>query len=312
MDTPFIYRNKEYSLESVLLHLLRREINNYGRSLSGIIYSLSTQDSTDNNGYVPNPTAWTEAQQVASEIQSIQRGFYFNKFKNSNDINSIYKKLKNRNNGKSYRIYDYFDLNGMYGYYLLTKSIVEQYNGQKITIQNDITLSESEKKQKLYALYKYLKEINLLNINEKFPYYSIHSDLKKEPIVANKQADNKIEAMYQWLGLPYSPDLLSAIIDTYRENPTINKNELLEKVSKIQQVDEVLQQNQSSNNQPQSFQNEHGEDLGPGEPYYEKNENGESVLTGYLTGDGTFFPVDIDVTATPASDEEDRDCADSH
>lgn len=296
MNTPFIYKNKEYSLQAVLLYLLRHGIKNYGKALSGIILSCcpeSNVTSTTYPDYQDNNSTWSKTRTLAKEISYIQNEFYFDKFKNDEDTLSIHEKLK-KSNGKTYCIYNYFDLNGMYGYYLLTKSIVEQYNMESQNAQL-ANVTQEQREYILFDIYRNIRDARLKEIKEKFPHKSIHSDLQQSTVDTKNDFQAKVEAMYEWLGIQDHHDILPFIVDIYRENPSISYDELQIKINKFLKTQQILQNDDDKKHtidKLPTFYNKDGECLGTGEPCYDQ-VNGEQVLTGYMTSDGDFIPTDL-------------------
>lgn len=285
MNTPFTYNKKEYSLESVILHIVRREINTYGKTLRSIIYSCCPAAVITASGdYTLNPS-YSKNKTLIQEIQNIQDQYYFNRCGNTQKF-SILSKLKNAK-GKKYSIYDYFNLDAMYGYYELLKNIVEEYNAFKPVLK--YPYSETDER-KLWELYKTTRNKQLERIKEKFPKEILHHDFSKSPIVANKESQRKIEAMYEWLGLDeYAPHLVPTIVECYKEDINQTREHLMRKLDKVMMVNDLIQ-NQNKQNHEYTFYDPHTKEcLGSGEPYYE-TINGKKILAGYITSDGDFVP----------------------
>lgn len=291
---PFSYRNKTYSLEQIMLYLVRREINTYGKQLRGILYTYcptSMYQYAQNNqvsSWAPKEKEITKEKSLAKEIQNIYEQFYLNKF-TLEQKNNIYHRLRQGN--KVYRIYDFFDLPSMYSYYQLLKDMVEKFNERKIGYL-DIR-NQKQQEATLYDLYQDIKKECLQESKEKMPFSKLHTNLDQTPIVANKESQLKINAMYEYLGTQYNPLLLNIIVDTYLKTKDIQAIRKAIKVYYImhpdtQMIDNTTYTKTSSNENPVYY--DQNECLGEGEPYYEYDAHGKKHFVGYLTSDGQFFP----------------------
>lgn len=283
IKAPFIYNNKEYSIEDALSHLLRREINTYGKALRSIIYSCCPASVTGDVKYDEYYSSFSKNKTLVDEIQALQDAYYYHKF-SQNEKFRIIEKLKN-NKGKKYSIYDYFTLETMHGYYELLKGIVTTFNFYKPNWKAPYTPKEE---QQLWELYITTRNSQLEEIRQRFPKETLHHDFTKSPVVANKENQRKINAMYEWLGFDgYKPQYVPTIVETYIEdrNQTIEK--LSKKINKIVSINNVLDDKRY--NDLTFYNPKTKECMGSGEPYYEII-NDKKVLAGYITSDGEFVP----------------------